>query len=907
MFEYDLSIVIPVYNAEEFLSETINSIFEQDIKNHKIQVMLIDDGSTDRSLEIGKAFQEKYPKQVVCIANNHLGVSGARNCGIRFARGKYIMFLDSDDLLVDGTIVSLISFFDKNYDKVDIVTYPILLMRDTIIDEEFEESELLTAEESIIINEKGEKLKRNITPHPRNKNFENEGVYDVSKHPFLSQLTMNIIVKNYKNDSKKIYFDEDLSYYEDTTFITETIMKKRSLGFCKTGGYLYRKSNFSAIEKHSSPVDSYELLIEYANNQFDTYRDEKGNIPKYVQANVLYELRWRYFSKNFTPYHLSNEQFSIWQEEMKKIILQLDDDVIFNAPLFDRYHRYSFLRMKEGLVHIAQNSKELYFYHKGQFIGKEANFETVITDINFQGDVFYLSAFLKIPMQEELNIRVFAYENNVRKELPTFSSSYGYHRKREKSNEFIGFRYRVNLSSLFSSKEVHFTYEINGFEYPVKRTYFLRTRLFPFKGGINSITHNNVVIEFKKMFSFVFTPKIREDIKELNAINNEKISEINNDLVKFREIAQQDTQQDIWLYADRIGVLDNGYIQFMNDIKKDDGILRYYIYEGDFDIIADALVNVDSENIVEYGTDLHKELFMKSKIVLCSFQGFNEFCPFEKDEYELVKDCIKTQFVYLQHGILHAHTPWIYSREITFIDRFVVSSEFERNNLVSNYNYEDFEIIKTGMPRFDKNIISTNRDKNNRILFAPSWRSSLIKDKIGNNWYVDENALRHSVFYRGIKELFSSTELKNFLEKNNLYFDIKLHPIFSGMESLIQEKSDRISFVQESEEINSYHTFITDFSSFVFDAVYHKTPIIYYASDYSYFRCGNHSYSALDIPIEKGFGDFVTDVHHLVQSLSRIQKNNGIPEDRYLKMMDDFYSFPEDVCDSLYEVLRKEF
>ncbi|MCS0543756.1 CDP-glycerol glycerophosphotransferase family protein, partial [Aeromonas veronii] len=171
--------------------------------------------------------------------------------------------------------------------------------------------------------------------------------------------------------------------------------------------------------------------------------------------------------------------------------------------------------------------------------------------------------------------------------------------------------------------------------------------------------------------------------------------------------------------ADRIGVLDNGYFQFMNDIKRNDGITRYYIYEGDFEEIAASFKNIDSGKIVEYGSDQHKELFMKAKLVLCSFQGFNEFCPFDKDEYEFVKDCIRIQFVYLQHGILHAHTPWIYSRERTYIDRFVVSSEFERTNLISNYNYEDFEIIKTGMPRFDKSRITVKNEKSNRILFAP--------------------------------------------------------------------------------------------------------------------------------------------------------------------------------------------
>ena len=121
-FEYEVSIVIPVYNVEKYLEKCINSLLEQTIDKSKIEVVLVDDGSTDSSPEICDKFAKEYDFiHVHHVANG--GVSSARNYGIDNAHGKYILFLDSDDWLTKKSIKNIVSFFNKHYDEIDIVTY----------------------------------------------------------------------------------------------------------------------------------------------------------------------------------------------------------------------------------------------------------------------------------------------------------------------------------------------------------------------------------------------------------------------------------------------------------------------------------------------------------------------------------------------------------------------------------------------------------------------------------------------------------------------------------------------------------------------------------------------------------------------------------------------------------------
>lgn len=103
----DLSIIIPVYNAEMTLRRCLDSIFCTSTLNSRFEVILVNDGSHDKSIEICREYKQKYPNIIKVIDQPNLGVSVARNVGIDNAQGKYILFEDSDDYFCPGILDNL--------------------------------------------------------------------------------------------------------------------------------------------------------------------------------------------------------------------------------------------------------------------------------------------------------------------------------------------------------------------------------------------------------------------------------------------------------------------------------------------------------------------------------------------------------------------------------------------------------------------------------------------------------------------------------------------------------------------------------------------------------------------------------------------------------------------------------
>ena len=123
-----VSVIVPVYNVEKFLSRCLESLLNQTLKD--IEIICINDGSTDKSLEILKTYIQQTssppPSKLKIISTENKGQSAARNLGLKMARGEYIGFVDADDW-VD------LDFFEKLYDAskgiydvvcTDAVSYP---------------------------------------------------------------------------------------------------------------------------------------------------------------------------------------------------------------------------------------------------------------------------------------------------------------------------------------------------------------------------------------------------------------------------------------------------------------------------------------------------------------------------------------------------------------------------------------------------------------------------------------------------------------------------------------------------------------------------------------------------------------------------------------------------------------
>ena len=110
-----VSVIIPLYNAEKYLAETIQNVLNQTY--HPIEIIVIDDGSTDKSLSIAASYAGE---KVKVFSQNNSGASAARNYGLREAKGDFIQFLDADDLLSANKIEEQVNLLANNPDKVAV-------------------------------------------------------------------------------------------------------------------------------------------------------------------------------------------------------------------------------------------------------------------------------------------------------------------------------------------------------------------------------------------------------------------------------------------------------------------------------------------------------------------------------------------------------------------------------------------------------------------------------------------------------------------------------------------------------------------------------------------------------------------------------------------------------------------
>lgn len=113
-----ISVVIPVYNVEKYLEECVDSVLQQTYSNYEI--ILVDDGATDKSGTICDCYAKKYDC-VKVIHQKNGGLSAARNTGLREATGKYVYFLDSDDYIEDKTLEKLIEIAEN--ENADVVFF----------------------------------------------------------------------------------------------------------------------------------------------------------------------------------------------------------------------------------------------------------------------------------------------------------------------------------------------------------------------------------------------------------------------------------------------------------------------------------------------------------------------------------------------------------------------------------------------------------------------------------------------------------------------------------------------------------------------------------------------------------------------------------------------------------------
>lgn len=242
-----ISVIVPVYNVEQYLHRCIDSILAQTFTD--FEVLLIDDGSTDNSGKICDEYAKK-DKRIRVFHKKNGGVSAARNCGIDFSKGELIYFVDSDDWLKQNCLQNIIT----NIVDVDFLVFSYTWIfydgsTRTVTPKEMK-IEGIDKIEDFILHIRHNNTKENMFGYPWNKVFKRE------------------IVKHYN-----IKFEEGLHYCEDEIFVLSYCLKIKKAKSISTALYCHwlRNDSLSYQNLQYSEwmylVSCIDKLIPWLNNE----------------------------------------------------------------------------------------------------------------------------------------------------------------------------------------------------------------------------------------------------------------------------------------------------------------------------------------------------------------------------------------------------------------------------------------------------------------------------------------------------------------------------------------------------------------------------------------------------------------------------------------------------------------
>lgn len=283
-----LSIIIPVYNAELFLEETVSSIQRQGIDDYEI--ILVNDGSTDNSLRLCEYLSEGFDN-VKIISQKNKGVSAARNAGLKISCGKWVYFVDADDQICDSSLKRL-EFLIRDSDKTfDIVKVSHTVFHDSIVNsQEFENT-------------------ANIVEHYSSINEYLKG----KKFNIAHSLWLHLFLRSHLVDNN-IWFTEGLKYCEDIEFVFKSLVCSKGIYFTNIETYKYFVREGSAMSNFYKAENA--LLHLNVLENFAQYVDENKSVEffSYVKKYLV-----KSFLSCLALSHCTRDEFVVCRSKYKRI------------------------------------------------------------------------------------------------------------------------------------------------------------------------------------------------------------------------------------------------------------------------------------------------------------------------------------------------------------------------------------------------------------------------------------------------------------------------------------------------------------------------------------------------------------------------------------------------------------
>lgn len=867
-----ISAVIATYNVARYLPPLLESIEAQTYGSRNVQFVFVDDGSTDDSLEILRAWAVGREEHVIVLTQPNAWVAEARNAGLAVATGEWVTFTDPDDVLDPGYFFEVDKFIRYHGHRADV--------------------KILAAHQMRLL-ESGE-IRDN---HPQRYKFaQGSRIINLDAEPVIQLSVNSSFVRRALLEEHRIRFDGRVRpNFEDGHFLARYMLLTgtETLAVMASAKYLYRVrgDGSSLLESSFRSREKYVSVLRYGYLDLLETAEGHGGVPRWLENTVLYDLFW-YFKQ---------------QQQIHSLTASAPADV------FDEFHEL----VREIRSHIHEDAVRSFDMMGLSFSVREAILRAYTED-RIRHDYVMLRhvdesrQLVKISYWFSGEIPVEKFHLDGSDVDPVHESVQDY--------EFYG-RVLIRQRHLWFKRGMRLTISLDGVPMQVAR--------WEQNGHPAGLTAKQIDPriagqrrETKERFDprgDTFQQRVRKQLggwrrKQARKFAKWYLYDQRLELA-LRSKSARERFSHAWVFMDRdTDANDNAEHLYRHVVRHHPEINAWFVLRKE----SKDWPRLEAEGfrLVEYGSWDWNLLIRHADHLASSHADAYVNQPLDQRRYGRPR----FKYTFLQHGVTQDDiSRWLNWKRI---DVFVTTTPAEHASIAGHgpYAFSEHEVFRTTMPRYDRlwekrqAVEASERDT---ILVMPTWRETLLGPRIGNSNERGKIAdFLQTDYARQITELLSSPRLRELAERTGQKIAFMPHPNMRPylgdfeLPDYVQIWSFDTHPIQDILAKTS--AFVTDYSSLAFDVGFLDIPMVYFQFDAASFFEGTHLRRRGYFNYQRdGYGPVESTPAAVVEQLAAMGDRGYVSEEKYRQRSADAFpdrgvgSAAERVIEAMYFVDSK--
>lgn len=867
-----ITAVIAAYEIEDYADALFRSIEGQTISPSDIEIIVVDDGSRDLTLEKARSWASRSRFDATIVTQENSGVAAARNRGIGLAKGEWIAFVDSDDVLDKEYFEALFNFIHRDAHK---------------------SASMLTSRSLIFNEEKG--IAQDI--HPLGWKYRRgDRLVSLSREPHVIHLGgHSTIVKSSVVRRHQIRFSSDVRpAFEDAHFIGTYLGKFEEpvIGLVASARYYYRKraNGSSLIDTTWTKPEKFTHEPKFGHLALlESLKDSLGQVPEWAQNMVLYSLYWYFRADrqlNSPLKGISQELFDEFWETLYKIFELIDESTIrrFNIVNYGWALKEGILRHFKGTSIIPNMQNVAYMWNADDikrntrkigytFTGEKPS-EKIFTD----GSEF--TGAISKSIRHESFGRTLMFEQVI--VLP---------RVRHVDLYLNGSKVRIvkptaaePLDTSFKSNPKHLQLSVGTYTPTASELVRRAKGSNGYKKAI--VGAKAVSLKIKEESWINGDTTIRSSVKLGNRIyarytsKRKTTSSYSQDksLVRLAHSPHiREKYRDAWIIIDHPARADDNGEHFYRYMAEEQPHINIFFM---IKASSDDWTRLSQEGfrLIAYGSDEAVLVTLNAKYIISSHIDAGIYDPVSKHRF----GPSPARRIFLQHGmVMNDLSNWLNTKGLALM---VSSSPSELEHFVgdgSKYKFTHKEVSLTGLPRHDTlaALSYTPLKERKFISFVPTWRQGLTNSINAASSFEEKRSLLHSSeFYKAWHSVTHSARIQKTAENSGAQIVFVLHDHMAAFKELFEFESHvkLTSFkeVRVQEFLVNSKVVVTDYSSIATEAAIAGAAVSYFQFDKALIYSAGHTFSPgwFDYD-EDGFGPVLittNEVERWISSRARL-------------------------------------